>query len=78
MIKMNYETQEERDNIIQSKTGEGLYLIEDAILDEEKYLIFDNKPLDIQEPEPTTEEILLAALIEIQNLKNKVAELEGK
>ena len=28
--------------------------------------------------EPTTEEILLTALIEIQELKQKVAELEGK
>lgn len=29
-------------------------------------------------PEPTIEEILLAALLEIQTLKNKVVELEGK
>lgn len=28
-------------------------------------------------PEPTTEEILLAALLEIQELKQKVAALEG-
>ncbi len=31
-----------------------------------------------QPPEPTTEEILLVALQEIQALKNKVAELEGR
>lgn len=35
-------------------------------------------PTPPQEPEPTTEEILLEALLEIQALKNKVTELEGK
>ena len=54
----------------------------DFVLDNEGNLV-DMTPLPRPEPEPTiseptTEEILLTALMEIQELKFKIAELEGK
>lgn len=78
MRKVNYETEQERDILIAQAKQNGERLVEDAILTDEKYLLFDTSPpKPLQEPEPTPEEILLTALLEIQALKTKVAELEG-
>jgi hypothetical protein len=79
MRKVNYETEQERDVLIAQAKQNGERLVEDAILINEKYLLFDTSPpKPPHEPEPTMEEILLAALIEIQELKQKIAELEGE
>lgn len=48
MRKVPYETNEERNILIQEAQTNGEYLIEDAILLNEKYLIFDFKPLQLQ------------------------------
>lgn len=74
MRKVNYQTEQERDTWISQAEQDGERLIEDAILMNEKYLLFDTLP---PEQETTLEEILLTSLLEIQALKNRVAELEG-
>ena len=80
-IKVPYDNEAERINIIQQYQTDGLYLVADCRHgknEENKFLIFDTEPLaDTPDPGPTIEEILLIALLEIQQLKQKVAELEG-
>lgn len=54
MVKVEYSTESERNSLIGIHIAEGMFLIEDAIIDggRTKYLIFDNAPLnpqDIQE-----------------------------
>ena len=79
MRKVNYGTEQERDILIAQAKQNGERLVEDAILINEKYLLFDTSPpKPPQELEPTMEEILLTALLEIQELKQKIAELEGE
>lgn len=48
-MKIIYTTQDERNSIISDKKSEGLILVEDAILENEKYLIF-------AEPAPPTDQ----------------------
>lgn len=43
--------------------------------DGNKFVKFEPEPVT---PEPSTEEILLQALLEIQHLKQKITELEGE
>ena len=47
MRKVNYNTEEMRNKLIEQAKQNGEYLIEDAILKDEKYLVFDTKPITI-------------------------------
>lgn len=64
---------------------DGKWLVDDSENPKFRFLIEPsdtwhekNRTLNTQPPEPSTEEILLVALQEIQALKDKVAELEGE
>lgn len=60
MRKANYETETEKNALIAQAEQNGEYIIEDAILSNEKYLIFDVTPLE--PPQLPTQEERLEAL----------------
>ena len=73
MEKIYYETDEERNSIMNIKAQDGLFLIKDAILQNEKYLVFSENP--ILEPQPPTAEERIAEL-EAENLMTMMALVE--
>jgi hypothetical protein len=83
MVKVNYETDEERVNFIEQYTSRGMILKEDAILIDEKYLVFDDASLPDAVLEPIDEEkaAMAEAIIdmtaEIELLKSRLEALEG-
>ena len=60
MRKVNYETVEEKNALIEQAIQNGEYLIEAAELMTENYLVFDTKPLPIEVLSPTIEERISA------------------
>jgi hypothetical protein len=56
MQKVSYTTGNERDALIHQYRQQGKYLILDAILAEEKYLVFDDQPI-IQNPAAAQKEL---------------------
>jgi hypothetical protein len=76
MVKVNYETDEERVNFIEQYTSRGLILKEDAILIDEKYLVFDDASLPDAVLDPIDEE--KAAMAEaIIDMENRISQLEA-
>ncbi|WP_026487648.1 hypothetical protein [Caldanaerobius polysaccharolyticus] len=63
MRKVNYNTGEERETLLNEAEARGEYLIEDAILLNEKYLIFDTAPP--QAPQPTPDEITAQTIAQL-------------
>lgn len=63
MICIPYHSDSERNEILDTKIKEGLYLIEEQNIAEGNFLIFDNQPLSL--PTDTVQYIPLSMRIEI-------------
>ena len=57
MKKLNYKSEQDRIEIIEEQKKVGLFLIEDAIRKDEKFLIFDDKPLPDNSPSEEEQKI---------------------
>ena len=57
MKKLNYKSEQDRTEIIEEQKKAGLFLIEDAIRKDEKFLIFDDKPLPDNSPSEEEQKI---------------------
>lgn len=78
--KVNYTTEEERDILVEQAKVNGEHIIEDAILLNEKYLIFDTKPTEPtpqHTPEPTLAELQAQQLAQAEAIAAIFERLEG-
>ena len=76
MKKLNYKSEQDRIEIIEEQKKEGLFLIEDAIRKNEKFLIFDDKPLP--DTSPSEEEVKIQKEIVLLQRENAIISLKSK
>ena len=76
MKKLNYKSEQDRTEIIEEQKKAGLFLIEDAIRKNEKFLIFDDKPLP--DNSPSEEEVKIQKEIVLLQRENAIISLKSK
>ena len=76
MKKLNYKSVQERIEIIEEQKKAGLFLIEDAIRKDEKFLIFDDKPLP--DNSPSEEEVKIQKEIVLLQRENAIISLKKR
>ena len=76
MKKLNYKSVQDRTEIIEEQKKAGLFLIEDAIRKDEKFLIFEDKPLP--DNSPSEEEVKIQKEIILLQRENAIISLKSK